>query len=857
MLDADVLPVDAWCVRETELQLEALATTESLFALSNGHIGLRGNLDEGEPFGLPGSYLNGFYEARPLPYAEAGYGYPESGQTIVNVTNGKLIRLLVDDEPFDLRYGVVKKHERTLDLRAGTLERVVEWESPARRNVRVRTTRVVSFSQRAVVGIRYEVEPLDGPARIIVQSELVANEQLPAQSGDPRVSSVLADPLVAEDCHVPDGKVGAVLVHRTRRSGLRMGAAMHHLIESSVPPLPERDPTGHGDAPASPPDDGASPPDDGASPPDDGASPPEGGASPPDDGDGGDGRDGPAPRMVGGAARGWRAETEIEDDWARTTVTCALEQGERLVVTKFIGYGWSGTRSVPALRDQVSGAVSGAVATGWQDLLDSQRAYLDEFWDAADVVVEGDAEVQQAVRFALFHVLQSGARAEQRAIPAKGLTGPGYDGHVFWDTEQFVLPVLTFLRPSAVRDALAWRHSTLDLARDRARQLHQAGAAFPWRTIAGEECSGYWPAGLAAMHVNADIAGAVLRYLAATGDADFACGQGLELLVEIARLLYSIGHHDAHGGFHIDGVTGPDEYSALADDNVWTNLMARRALIGAADLVVAHPDDAHRMHVGIEEVAGWRDAATAMHIPYDDERRVHQQNHGFTHYAEWDFEGTPASDYPLLLHRTYFDLYRKQVVKQADLVLAMHWCGDDFTPEDKARNVDYYERRTVRDSSLSPCTQAVMCAEVGHVQLAYDYLADAAMMDLRDLESNTGNGLHIASLAGAWLAVVAGLGGLRDFGGRLSFDPVLPQQVTGLEFNLRWLGAKLKVVIRDEEATYSVHDGADARLTICHAGEEFTVTTDAPVTRPLRPRTPLLDEPVQPAGRAPARRKRI
>ncbi len=808
MLDSDALPVEAWAVRETGLQMDTMATTESLFALSNGHIGLRGNLDEGEPFGLPGSYLNGFYESRPLPYAEAGYGYPESGQTVVNVTNGKLIRLLVDDEPFDLRYGELLTHERVLDLRAGTLQRTVEWESPARRTVRVRSTRVVSFNQRAVVGIRYEVEPMDGPARIIIQSELVANEQLPVQSGDPRVAAMLQAPLVSEDSHVPNGEEGAVLVHRTRRSGLRIGAAMHHVVQAPGSPVSQSDV---------------------------------------------DGRVGQAKSDPTG--RGWGMQTEVEADWARTTITCALEQGEKLVVTKFLGYGWSGTRSVPALRDQVAGAVAGALATGWDELLSSQRAYLDEFWDAADVIVEGDAEVQQAVRFALFHVLQSGARAEQRAIPAKGLTGPGYDGHVFWDTEQFVLPVLTYLRPSAVRDAIAWRHSTLDLARERARQVHLAGATFPWRTIHGEECSGYWPAGLAAMHINADIADATLRYLAATSDDEFARCPGVELLVEIARLLYSVGHHDGRGGFHIDGVTGPDEYSALGDDNVYTNLMTKRALIGAADLALRFSDDSSNLGVDREEISRWRDAANSMHVPYDAERQVHEQCDGFTSYAEWDFDATPESAYPLLLHQPYFQLYRKQVVKQADLVLAMHWCGDEFSPEDKARNVDYYERRTVRDSSLSPCTQAILNIEVGHVQLGYDYLAEAALMDLRDLSHNTADGLHIASLAGAWLAVVAGLGGLRDHGGMLRFDPTLPHQLTGLEFNLRWCGAKLNVAIRDGEATYSVHDGPDASVTLMHAGEELTVCAGEPVTRQLRERTARLPEPTQPAGRSPIRRK--
>ena len=221
--------VEPWVVREPKLDLDVLGQVESVFALSNGHIGLRGNLDEGEPAGLPGTYLNAFYEIRPLPYAEAGYGYPEGGQTIINVTNGKLIRLLVDDEPFDVRYGVLLEHRRTLDLRAGVLRREVEWASPAGQKVRVRSTRMVSFVQRSVAAMLYEVEPLDEAARIVVQSELVANEPVREQSADPRAAAALRAPLVAE-LHRHNG-LRADLVHRAQASGLRMAAGMDHVVE--------------------------------------------------------------------------------------------------------------------------------------------------------------------------------------------------------------------------------------------------------------------------------------------------------------------------------------------------------------------------------------------------------------------------------------------------------------------------------------------------------------------------------------------------------------------------------------------------------------------------------------------------
>jgi alpha,alpha-trehalose phosphorylase len=228
MIEQQWFAVEPWAVREDGLDLAAMGQTESVFALANGHIGLRGNFDEGDPHALPGSYLNSFYELRPHPYPEGGYGYPESGQTIINVTNGKLIRLLVDDEPLDMRYGELRSHERVLDLRGGALTRRLEWVSPAGKAVRVASQRLVSLVQRAVVAINYEVEPVDMPVLLVVQSELFANEQLPATTGDPRVAAVLAEPLVAQRHRADD--TGATLLHSTRRSGLGMAAAMDHEV---------------------------------------------------------------------------------------------------------------------------------------------------------------------------------------------------------------------------------------------------------------------------------------------------------------------------------------------------------------------------------------------------------------------------------------------------------------------------------------------------------------------------------------------------------------------------------------------------------------------------------------------------
>jgi alpha,alpha-trehalose phosphorylase len=772
---------EPWLLRETSLDLNRLAQTESVFALSNGHIGWRGNLDEGEPHGLPGTYLNGVYEVRPLPYSEPAYGLPESGQTVINVTNGRLIRLFVDDEPFDVRYGKLRSHERVLDFRAGTLARRSEWTSPVGGSVRVRSTRLVSFTHRSIAAICYEVEPIDASVQIAVQSGLIANEQLPPAAADPRAAAVLEHPLISEYHAAHEHAV--VLVHKTRHSGLRVAAAMDHMI----------------DAPAA-----------------------------------------------------MRIDKQLTEDGGLLTAAVALEPGQRFQLIKFVGYAWSSQRSLNALRDQVWAALTGARHLGWDGLLAAQRAYLDEFWSRADVEVHGDVEIQQAVRFGLFHVLQAGARGEERPIPAKGLTGPGYDGHAFWDTETFVLPVLTLTAPDAAASALRWRRSTLPAAQQRAAQLGLKGAAFPWRTIAGQESSGYWPAGTAAFHVNADIADAVTRYIDASGDEEFAQAEGMELLVNTARLWRSLGHHDSEGRFHIAGVTGPDEYSAIADDNVYTNLMARHNLLAAASTAEKYPDRARELGVNPEETAEWRDAAQAVFVPFDEKLGVHQQANAFTRHQLWDFDNTPPDHYPLLLHYPYFDLYRKQVVKQADLVLAMQLCSSAFTAEQKRRNFDYYEALTVRDSSLSACTQAVVAAEVGHVGLAYDYLGEAALMDLDDLEHNTRDGVHIASLAGAWIALVWGFGGLRHFDGTVSFTPRLPEGINRLAYTIKIRGRKLRVEVMHTAAHYLLVDGEP--LDIKHYGDQITLSAGDPQDRPI-PQIPAQARPSQPRGREPARRR--
>ncbi|MER7455476.1 glycosyl hydrolase family 65 protein [Micromonospora sp. NPDC126480] len=777
---------ERWLIRRTADDAGRLAETESVFALANGWIGWRGTLDEGEPYGMPGTYLNGFHERRELSYPEDGYAFPQLSDTVISAPNATLIRLWVDGEPLDLRTGTIRVHDRVLDLRAGVVERHTEWESPGGHAVRIRSVRLVSLPRRAVAAVRWTVEALHAPVTVRVCSDVLANERVPERSDDPRAASVIHDPLTAE-YHRVEGHDG-VLVHRTERSAQRVAVAVAHDVA-----VPE----------------------------------------------------------------GFTATGDETPDRLRLAVDGTLHPGQRVRVTKFAAYECEpvdGTDPTP-LADLVVAEAGAARAEGFDALLAAQRAALDALWETADVELDGDDELQQATRFALFHLLQAGRPDGDRTIPAKGLTGNGYDGHVLWDTEGYVLPVLTYLAPEVARSALRWRHAHLPEARERAAELRLTGATFPWRTLGGRECSGYWPAGTAGLHLNADVADAVLRYVAATGDETFLVETGLELLVETARLWQGFGHFTDDGAFHLHGVTGPDEYSALVDDNVFTNLMARRNLRGAADAAERHPEAAARLGVDPAEVAGWRAAADAVHVPYDRKRGVHQQSAGFTELPEWDFANTSDDDYPLLLHFPYLELYRKQVVKQADLVLAMQRCPGEFTADEKARNFAYYEARTVRDSSLSAPAQAVLAAEVGHLDLAYDLFAESVLQDLADLGDKTADGLHLASLAGAWLALVQGFGGLRDDRGVLFFDPRLPPAIGRLTFCLRWRGHRLRVTLTAGEARYELPDAApDATVEVYHHGERLALTGASPLTRPMPPVPAPGPEPPcprRPKGRAP------
>jgi len=531
------------------------------------------------------------------------------------------------------------------------------------------------------------------------------------------------------------------------------------------------------------------------------------------------------------------------------SVTGSLHPGARMTLEKIVAYEVCAHEdsAIAAAAERLQARLAEAAAIGFESLADEQAAELAAFWTAAHVSVEGDQALEQALRFNLFHLRQAADSTGQRGLTVKGLTGEGYEGHVFWDAEAFMLPALVHLDPDLARAHLEYRRRHLDDARAHAREMNFArGALYPWRTIGGAECSAYFPAGSAQLHINAAIARAVGIYLDATGNFDFVAGQAAEMLFETARIWLEAGFFDERrgGAFSICGVTGPDEYSALVDNNLYTNLSARshlRLAVSVSDRFERERPEAFaalaaRIGLTPHERERWTAAAEAMLLPYDAPLGVHAQDESFLKRPRFDLVGA-GDRRPLLLHHHPLTLYRSQVCKQADAVLALVVEGDGVSLEQKRRDYDYYAAITAHDSTLSASMFAILAAETHASDDALRFFRESVRIDLDDLHDNTHHGVHLAAMAGGWLALVRGFAGLRIVDGRLCFAPKPPLGWGGFSARLRWRGSTVEVAVGARTVEYRLLAGAP--LKIEHEGEPVLLAPGGAARRPWGRHAPL------------------
>ena len=747
-------PYEPWTVTEDGFQSAFLRESESVFALGNGLIGMRGNLEELGATGaesIQGCYLNGVFDSEPIVYGESAYGYAKNHETICSVMDAKSLSLSADGEKLDLGLCDVAEHRRVLDMRAGLLRRSFVWNTKIGCALRVETERLVSLTRQELAATRLRVRCEAGGCLLRVDSFLAPAVIAQGDPNDPRNAA-------GKDRSLRIGAIraeGTLLRMRqlTKRSGFTINCAVEHRCAFS------------GEV------------------------------------------------SVTGERADWIAEQ-------------ALRAGDTLTLERSICY--TATRDGEADRWD-DAAAQARSAPAFDALCAEQRACLDAFWDRAGIDIEGDDALLQGLRFNLFHLFQSVGRDGRRNIAAKGLTGEGYEGHTFWDTEAYILPAFLYTEPALARRLLESRYAILPKARERARIMgHPRGALFPWRSIDGEECSAYFPAGTAQYHIDGDVAHAVWEYWQATEDLDFLARCGAEILVETARLYADLGFfsEEKGGRFVLNCVTGPDEYNVLVNNNVYTNRVAEENFRSAAAalelLAVRRPDEHARLcrelELDADEPRRWLEAAERMYYP-PARNGVIPQDDGFLDRQPWPLPSIPKENHPLLMHYHGLVIYRHMVCKQADLILALTQYGERYTLEEKKRNFAFYDSVTTHDSSLSMAVFSILANEIGELSTAYEYFMSSARLDLDDMHRNTKDGLHMANMAGTFNCVTRGFGGMRVRDGVLSFAPVCPPQWRGYAFRVRFRSRSIEVRVRADGVSYTLLGGEP--ITILSFGKEL------------------------------------
>lgn len=717
------------------LSQEDLMVNETIFHNANGYLGVRSNFEEGYLKGLDsirGTYINGVYDIASMEQAEKLYGLTEDKQTMLNVADVQRIELWLGDEAFSMFSGTVLESRRRLDMKKGITSREVLWKSPKGRTVRMISKRMASFVQKELFTIEYSVEAVDFEGTMALVSRHLGEVYNYSNPDDPRVADKSEQYIQAERVEL-ENQESYIKAH-TKKSGIYLATAVGHRLLKEGEPLEDV-----------------------------------------------------------------KWESCKEEAQTAFRVEVSVHKNEKITLVKYCVFTDSLRYQEPDKKGKE--ILKRAEELPLADWYQKQENYLTDFWESSDLEICGDEKLNQAVRYNIYQLLQSVGKDKYCSIAAKGLSGEGYEGHYFWDTEMYIQPFFTLTNPEVSRSLLEYRYTTLPYAREHARILgHKKGALYPWRTIMGRECSGYFPSGSAQYHINGDIAYAVVAYYLATMDLDFIADKGAEIVFETARLWLDVGN-TCDGHFQIMEVTGPDEYTCLVNNNYYTNVCAQynfhwavrfyELLSEAGRLSEA----ADRIGLEKEEIEAFSMAEKTMYLLYDEALGINPQDDSFLKKKKWNLKETPKENFPLLLHYHPLYIYRHQVCKQADTVLAHFVFEDAQSVETIRKSFLYYEDITTHDSSLSTCIFSIVASRLGMEEKAYQYFGDSAKLDLFNTHKNTKDGIHTANMGGNYMAIVYGFGGLRLKEQGLSLSPVLPKGWDSYRFRLCYLGRKIQVEV--------------------------------------------------------------
>ena len=692
---------------------------ETLFSIGNGFVGFRGSFFEKESK-TQGCFINNFYEEHTMEYGEKLYGFPDVTESMINIPDPRNITFLIDGEKCDFSEEYIKDFKKKLNLKKGILETSFIYIKNEK-EVKVKSTALVSFNNKNLSFIKYEVTPINFTGNIEIISFLNNESFALDEKDDPRVANVKNKTFKIKEKILNNNIYGYKFITFKTKKELT-------ILEEIV------------------------------------------------------------------VDNGEFISAEIfEDNVFKQKLLFNGKQDDTISVIKI---------NEIYLDEEIRQYQSEEKAFEFQ--LKKQSEYLDSFWENSEISIDNNDELTQGIRFNLFHLLQSVNKDGVTGMAAKGLTGEGYEGHNFWDTEIFIFPFFLFTDPEIAKKLLIYRYSTIQEGKKRAKQLGcEKGVKFAWRTISGKECSGYYPAGTAQYHINADIAYAVDMYYKVTEDKEFMKDYGVEILVETARFFLEVGYFNKKNEFRIDGVTGPDEYTAIVNNNYYTNKMVKRNFESAYNYI----KEFKYKNVNKEEIKLFKKAYKNMYLPFNKKLKVIPQDDTFLDKERWDFENTKKEDYPLLLNYHPLKLYRHQVCKQADVCLADFLAGDDVSEKIKKNNYDYYIDITTHDSSLSYNTYSVMACEIGYLKEAYSLYTKNVRLDIDNSHNNSNHGIHTAAMGGSWLGLVYGFGGMRINEKGLFFNPKTTSELGAYSFIIKYRNETLKVSVNNDNVKYELIKG--------------------------------------------------
>lgn len=747
---------DEWRVCERTFSDITHRDRETIFALANGYIGVRGGFEEGfvgeDRYTDFDTMLNGVYTYFPYKHVWARPGYPARWHSITTQMNPYLSEIYADGECVVMREGKAENYERTLDMRDGLLTRTYEYITQSGKRLTLKFERFVSLADKHLCCQRVEIS-CDKDAKIKIAGKISKTLSTPRFRKDGRKNEKLFTTWQKFE------EVGGVRMglQKLKKSGFEVACAMNTSCTK-------------------------------------------------------------------GACTREESEIELRDVYEFT-----LAGGEKATYERFNAHTCN--KDYADYTAVAADCVKAAGGKGFDGAYREHSRKWREFWDSADIELDGDPAIQQGIRYCIFMVNASCGKDGKTNISANGLMGIGYCGQTFWDTELFIQPMYNYTDPSVTKSLIEYRYMLLDKARERARQMDDSGALFAWNTINGEECGHVFEASTAQYHINCDVYYSIYRYYEATGDEDFLVNTCAEILFEISKCMAHRGAFVPLKGnkFCINVVCGPDEYTPVVDNNTYTNYLTRKQLyftLEVAELLREKYPDKYRCllakcDVDDEEMNLWQRAADNMYIGYNKELDIFTQDDQFLYRDPVDIEWLAEHKYPLLFNLHPLNLWRYQVCKQADLVFLTYIFGNEFDDGMKKRIYDYYEPRTIHDSSLSSSIHSIVACDIGYYDQAYGYLKQACRMDLDNYNKNVGEGIHAACSGGAYQMLVNGYAGLRVYDGKLHFRPFVDAKWNSLSFRIKFRGCAVRVKAERSATSYTLEEGEE--ITVMHYGKPVTL----------------------------------